>query len=225
MAVKRKMTITFILTIILVMVFIVSCRKVISTPDPEVVMSQFTSALEKYNQIQLGMSSAAVEGVMGKQGIDPYNTHTPSPGEPPLPKGFLNEFIDNGFEITTAYNQGFVVTKSFDWPFFISYPSKQANATEEDYNQVKIGMSYDEVAAIMGTPGLTWAIRDSVKPGMNITGSGLNLEVNTFTEDYKTVTYAWFVDTGKSSYADIMFINFAQDEVSSKTYKGKSIFD
>jgi outer membrane protein assembly factor BamE (lipoprotein component of BamABCDE complex) len=207
-----------LLTIILMLACAVSCRPLVSTPDPDAVMSQFTSALEKYDQIQLGMSPAAVESVMGKAGIDPYDTHTPSPGEPPLPKGFINKFDENGFEISTAYNKGSVVIKSFDWPILTSYPAKQATANEENFNLVKIGMSYDEVAAVMGTPGLTWSIKDSARPGMNITGSGINVEVNTFTEDYKTITYAWFLDTGNATYSNLMLISFAQDGVMMKNF-------
>lgn len=201
----------------------VGCFPVDPTPNPDDVLKQLDTALEKYNAIKLGMTDAELVQVMGNPGEDPLADRTPKPGDPPAPEGFLKKFDEGYFETGVAFGNGKVIIKSFNWTSDAYFPIPAPSASVENYDQVEIGMTYDEVVALLGSSGLAWSIKNSARPGMSMTGAGLDMEVNTFTTDHQVITYMWLPEGTGFSELDRMLITFAEGKVMMKSFHGKTI--
>ena len=210
----------FVLATFCLVMLLSSCRPIVPMDDPEKVMGNLNSALAKYDQLTLGMSREEVEQILGTQGEDVVNS-SENPTAQTLPAGTFLRYKVNGFDIGATFNQGQLIIKRFSWDVYLDRPKKDALTTTEKYEQVKMGMTYAEVIEILGSPGLLSMVNDTPRRGLDISGSGVNINVEVSTTDYKTESYNWWPEEdAKDRLASGMLITFAQNAVTMKSFDG-----
>lgn len=194
--------------------------------DSAETLAQYNSALEFYNQIEIGMSyeaALALTDVKGESGEVQATTQAEygESGNVPLPPGYLWRFGENGGRVTYYFltNPASDPTggKFFSWPMTGLTIRKDAITTQTKFDQVNVGMTYEEVAAILGSAGrLAMAHYLVMQDKLVMTESGKGFPVASVTTKVKEwAVYYWWVDATRIS-TDLFSITFTDGVVSEK---------
>jgi hypothetical protein len=130
------------------------------TQDPAVALAEYDAAVSRYNQITAGMTYDDIVQIMGSPGEEPQRTPVQSTGEvppvPQLPPGTVWSFDQDCCRISVSLlNHNRIISrKSFTWDGINGMPKRNHRTTVLQFDQVKVGMTYDEVVAILGSPGM-----------------------------------------------------------------------
>jgi outer membrane protein assembly factor BamE (lipoprotein component of BamABCDE complex) len=166
--------------------FVSSCSSTPSTVDNDAFLARYNQAFDKYNQITANkMSYDQITEIMG----EPGEQHVMANGSKlPFYTWTIDEFnISAGLFGTTGEE------KKFTWDFDPNKIHMLSNAvtTQEKINTIEIGMSYEQVASILGTPGLARVRVETYHLKQMGSPSG--------------ALYAWWIDES-SPYISIQFI-------------------
>jgi outer membrane protein assembly factor BamE (lipoprotein component of BamABCDE complex) len=196
------------------------------TQDPAIVLATYDKALEAFNQIYIGMPYEQVNEVVGFPGVERKDVPTPASDEPgipdvPQPPGFSWYFSDNSSFIHYFYgtqrNSGPTGLKTFGWDVMDPVYRQDAISSEAQYDQVAIGMTYDEVKTIMGSPGRIHVLWEGVRLDKVIMGTSAkgfpSMTISTKVDPLVMHVYWW---TGTTDHAKTLGIGFSHGVVSSK---------
>jgi hypothetical protein len=216
-----------LLPVLIVLLFgsgLTSCMPVAPTPDMAALQAEYDRVLGLYNQLEIGKSYDQATALLGT----PHKFETPegqSPAGTTVPQfpGLVWEFNDGQTRISYIVNSdtgtGF---KIFAWNGWIQTINKEDISTPSQYDAVKLGMPYDQVKEIMGSPGSMVFSHDDHLPGVpKITVSGQKISSTATSRDRTSQVYYWWVE-GKSAYDGAMNIMFTDGLVTSKAYAGKT---
>jgi outer membrane protein assembly factor BamE (lipoprotein component of BamABCDE complex) len=166
--------------------FVSSCSSSTSTGDNAAFLTRYNQAFDKYNQITAEkMSYDQITEIMG----EPGEQHVMANGSK-LP--FYTWTIDE-FNISAGLFDAIGEEKRFSWDFDPNKIHMISNAvtTQEKFNTIEIGMTYEQVAGILGTPGLARGVSETYHLKQMGSPSG--------------ALYTWWVDEN-SPYITIQFI-------------------
>jgi outer membrane protein assembly factor BamE (lipoprotein component of BamABCDE complex) len=137
-----------------------ACLSAAPTQDPAVALAEYDTAVSRYNQITEGMTYEDVVVVMGTAGVEalsptPQDTET-FPAVTQLPPGAVWEFNQGGCRIRLSLlgSNRTISHKTLMWDGINSMPKRNNRTTVSQFDQVMVGMSYDEVVSILGSPGM-----------------------------------------------------------------------
>ena len=137
-----------------------ACIPTSPTRDPAVSLAEYELVVNRYNQIKAGMTYEDIVAIMGAAGVEtqytPAGSTTDVPPVPQLPPGTVWEFDQGGCEIRVSLlsSNRTISLKSFSWDG-INYMPKQGHLTTvSQFDQVAVGMTYDEVVSVLGSPGM-----------------------------------------------------------------------
>ena len=175
-----------VLVIILLIGFVSSCSSISPEVDTDAFLTRYNQAFDKYNQITADkMSYDQITEIMG----EPGEQHVMTNGSKlPFYTWTINEFnISAGLFGTTGEE------KKFSWDFDPNKIHMLINAvtSQEKINTIEIGMTYEQVASILGTPGLARVRAETYHLKQMGSPSG--------------ALYTWWVDE-TSPYITIQFI-------------------
>ncbi|MGA9396989.1 MAG: hypothetical protein WBV22_01910 [Anaerolineaceae bacterium] len=137
-----------------------ACLPASPTRDPAVALAEYDMTVSRYNQITEGMTYDDIVQVMGYPGEEPQLTPPAStdehPAVPQLPPGTVWEFDQGGCEIRVSLlgSNRTISIKSFSWDGINSMPKRNHRTTVTQFDQITVGMTYDEVVSILGSPGM-----------------------------------------------------------------------
>ncbi len=156
---KLSMVLKLIVSLICVGL-LAACIPASPTQDPAVALAEYDTAVSRYNQLKTGMSYADIALIMDDPGEEPQISTPQSTGDipsiPQLPPGSSWLFKQGGCEIRVGLLRpnGTISIKSFTWDGINSMPKRDHRTTIAQFDQVAVGMTYDEVASILGSPGM-----------------------------------------------------------------------
>jgi hypothetical protein len=138
-----------------------ACTPSEPTQDPTVMLAKFEDAFDRYSRITSVMNYDDVVQILGVPGEgSPPNISTALPHG--LPQEQFKSFYLDGFNISVTFNSfGTVVIKGFGWSDDTGIPRINAQTTASKYDQIRVGMSYEEVVMILGSPGVLRSCRIS----------------------------------------------------------------
>jgi hypothetical protein len=199
----------------------------VPTAEPTVLLAQYDKALAFYNQIEIGMSYEAVlaltdvRGVSGEMVATEAAANDPTIAVPP-PPGYEWTFGEDALSVRyfflTNPASGPTGAKYFSSPLVDIAYRKDALSSKAQFSQVELGMTYDEVAEIMGSPGRMTIANYQVRldqPEMTTSAKGFPVMTVT-TKAIDTKVYYWWVDQTDLG-ADSISITFIDGIVTSAT--------
>jgi hypothetical protein len=199
----------------------------VPTADPAVLLAQYDKALTFYNQIEIGMSYEAalaltdVQGVSGEMVATEAAAKDPTISVPPPPGyewSFGEDTLSVRYFFLTNPASGPTGAKYFSCPPTDAAYRKDALSSKTLFEQVELGMTYDEVAALLGSSGRLIIANYMVRldqPEMTTSAKGFpGLTVTTKAID--TRVYYWWVDPTDLG-ADSISITFIDGIVTSTT--------
>jgi hypothetical protein len=128
-----------------------------SASDSAATLAKYQDALAKYNQIKPNMGYDDVAKIMGKPG-ELINTPDDSGhARPPNYYRWALDTDDHEIEVGFVDTYGGIRSRHFFFSIVYILPGTNARTTAAKFNQVKVGMTYDEVVSILGSPGLLWS--------------------------------------------------------------------
>jgi hypothetical protein len=120
-------------------------------------LAKYEDALARYNQIKTDMGYAAVVKIMGKPG-ELINTPDDSGhSRPPNYYRWALDTDDHRIDVGFVDINGGIRSRLFSFGIAYILPGTNARTTAAKFNQVKVGMTYDKVVSILGSPGLLWS--------------------------------------------------------------------
>jgi outer membrane protein assembly factor BamE (lipoprotein component of BamABCDE complex) len=141
--------------LLLIALLLASCSNGKPTLSPAVAREHQSTALSFYDQITVGMSYDEVDTLIGIPGIRTGMQPTQAAavtveGQEP---GYAWSFGQDASSLYYLINTDGSGVKSFQWD--VSNPAyrKDAVTNQERYEDISTGMSYDQVAAALGSPG------------------------------------------------------------------------
>jgi outer membrane protein assembly factor BamE (lipoprotein component of BamABCDE complex) len=165
--------------------FVSSCSSRTPTVDTDAFLARYNQAFDKYNQITADKMSydqiVEIMGEPGKQRVMDSGT------KPPIYTWSLNEFNITAWLFGSGGD-----TKIFSWQFDPNiHVLKNAVTTRLKLNSIEIDMTYEQVASILGTPGLALVRTETYPLSQKGSPSG--------------ALYAWWIDE-TSPHITIQFI-------------------
>ncbi len=171
-------------------------------------LSQSSISIEQYNQIKAGMTYDEVKAIMGSEGKKDAEINRSSQN---LSENRYHWLNPNNSRITIVFDSNnrvtSVLTQNLDQYRFgqlapANLPEGEIIATREQYYQLRLGMTYEEVKTIMGSEG---KINSSFNPEgaenfkaayewMNPDGTGIKVIVNA--EDQVLSVYSYGLGVG-----------------------------
>lgn len=171
-------------------------------------LSQSSISIEQYNKIKLGMTYEEVKAIMGSEGKKDGEINQASRNISDNQYHWLNP---NNSRITVIFDSNnrvaSVLTQNLDQYSLgqlapANQPAGEIIATREQYYQLQLGMTYEEVKAIMGSEG---KLNSGFNPEgveefkaayewMNPDGTGIKVIVNT--EDQILSVYSYGLGVG-----------------------------
>jgi hypothetical protein len=202
------------------------------TQDPTVLLAQYDKALAFYNQIEIGMSYEAALALTDVPGVEGGAEPTEAAGSEPtssettikVPRmpgyswtfGERTQSVSYFFSANTHSDP--TGAKFFTWTASDIAYRKDALSTRAQFEQVQEGMTYDEVAAIMGAPGRLTIANHTVRLDKMVTTTSAKgfpvMSVTTKAQDWRV--YYWWADP-RDMGADSFTITFIDDAVTAKT--------
>ena len=137
-----------------------ACVPASPATDPAVVLAEYDLAVSRYNQITEGMTYDDIVNIMGAAGVEPQLPTPQSteehPAVPRLPPGTVWEFNQGECRIRVSFlgTSRTISHKTFTWDGINSMPKRNSRTTLTQFDQVMVGMTYDEVVSILGSPGM-----------------------------------------------------------------------
>jgi hypothetical protein len=186
-----------LLIVLILGLAVTACARVTPTEDPAVILASYDQAFAKYNEIKAGMTYEQIVKVMGSPGKQFVQTETQATQHPSVPFPDIWTFDDGGWTTSVDILGGIVSIKSFTWNVDNEMPRVDAVSTTARFNEIKAGMTYDQVKAIMGSSGRHWKSQEMY----NVHGNS----------DW----YVWWPDGG-DQYMDMMVVSFLNGQVISK---------
>jgi outer membrane protein assembly factor BamE (lipoprotein component of BamABCDE complex) len=129
--------------------FVSSCSSRAPSVDNDAFLARYNQAFDKFNQITADkMSYDQLTEIMG----EPGKQHAMTDGSK-LP---FYTWTINEFSIKAGLFDSIGEEKTFSWDFDPNKIQMLDNAvtTQEKLKTIEIGMTYEQVASILGTPGL-----------------------------------------------------------------------
>ncbi len=205
-----------------------SCAPVKPTQDPAVLRAKYDRALALFNQLEIGMSYDQAIELLGPP-VEKTAVGTAGPSDvPPVPQppGYFWQFNgeDNAKDGSISYlfdPKSGVGKKIFSWIAYDLAFSEGALSTSVKYDSVALGMTYEQVKNIMGTPGRLVRHEEQILPSGPLVGSfetGWHFPL----KPRVTQAFFWWPEGGKDAF-DVMNILFIQDAVNSKSYRNKTV--
>jgi outer membrane protein assembly factor BamE (lipoprotein component of BamABCDE complex) len=200
----RIIVIRKLVTAIVLFGILAACTPAEPTQDPGVTLAQYEEGINKYNQITSGMTYDNIVQIMGVPGEEPTPAAL-STGQPASPAAgtFIWNFNPDGFMIHAVFiNDGTIFIKGFTWSSEAIMPKTNGRTTVAKYGQINVGMTYEEVVSILGSPGVLWSSRKLYR---------------TVGQSPKEEIFAWWPeDKLEDPPLHIMVINFLDGMVASK---------
>lgn len=223
---KMKTRLVAILLYCLLSFTLVACNFAgTPTQDPAQLIARYDQALADYAQIEIGMPYDQVEEIIGFPGMPadlkpPTNEATESIPPASSSFGYQWKFGEDQPSITYHYGSNehtTTGTKTFSCFVFDRAYREDAISTEEKYDLVENGMTYDQVKAIMGSMGRLSLLRDEIRiDQLNIVYSNKGLpSAEISTRPYQWKVYQWWTDD-KDISAKSLMIGFTDGMVSQK---------
>jgi outer membrane protein assembly factor BamE (lipoprotein component of BamABCDE complex) len=137
-----------------------ACMTATPTQEPAVSLDQYDQAVNRYNQITAGMTYEDIVQIMGVAGVEPQLPTPQSTDEhlavPQLPPGTVWEFDQGGCQIRMSLlgSNRAISHKTLIWEGINSMPKRNHRTSVALFDQVMLGMTYDEVVSILGSPGM-----------------------------------------------------------------------
>lgn len=178
----------FLFTILILLVILLSaCSNGEPTLSPAVAREHQSTALSFYDQITVGMSYDEVDTLIGipgiRTGMQPTQAATVTgTGQEP---GYGWSFGQDASSLYYLVNADGSGVKSFQWDVSNIAYRKDAVTSPARYEGISTGMSYDQVAAALGSPG-------------RLASAVQVLKASTATE---WQTYYWWTDASKTDAA------------------------
>jgi outer membrane protein assembly factor BamE (lipoprotein component of BamABCDE complex) len=205
-----------------------SCAPIKPAQDPAVLRAKYDHALALFHQLEIGMSYDQAIELLGPP-VEKTAVGTAGPSDvPPVPQpsGYFWQFNgeDNNKDGTIYYlfePKSGIGNKTFSWITFDLAFSEGALSTSAKYDSVVLGMTYEQVKNIMGTPGRLVRQEEQILPSGPLVGSfktGWHFPL----KPRVTQAFSWWPDGGKDAF-NVMNILFIQDAVSSKSYRNKTV--
>jgi hypothetical protein len=190
-----------LVSVIFILGMLAACTPAVPIQDPALTLTKYEDVLTKYNQITADMTYAEVVRIMGISGEEPpadILTALPTEVDP----AHFQYFYPDGFIIHVTLSGGTVFIKGFGWSPDTIMPRTNAQTTVAKYEQIKVGMTYEEVVAILGSPGVLRSSRIQYRSG----GQGSKIEI-----------FAWWPeDEPEDSPLQIMMVSFWDGVVADK---------
>lgn len=197
------------------------------TQDSSDPLAQYDKALAFYNQIEIGMlidEVCALTDWKDKILIDTAATESEggvtltSTGYPIYTWVFGDHLGSVKYDLWQV--NGPIGSKSFYWDVSNIAYRKDAISSAEEFEQVRMGMTYSEVAMVMGAPGRLQAASYTIMFGEMIMNTQVNgLPSAGWTYTLKTIdhrTYCWW-ENSKDPYAEDWAVIFVDGLVTEKT--------
>ena len=170
--------------------------------DPAVTLAKFEDVINRYNQITSDMTYDDVVKVMGIQGEEPSSDGQSTEMPPNLAPGQFWNFYPDGFIVHVTLSNGTVFIKGFSWSEETIMPKTNARTTIAKFDKVKVGITYEEVVSILGSPGVLKSSR---------------IQYRSVGQSSKIEIFAWWPeDEPEDSPLHIMMISFWDRVVADK---------
>lgn len=125
-------------------------------------MAHYEEFLLKFDQISDGMNPDQVLSVLNKIGNESDAPAVISTAQVPETSQLSNlSYHRYGLGISASFVNGIIFNKKFIWLSETSIPKGTARTTAAKFEQVTFGMTYEEVVALLGSPGVLWT---SIQP-------------------------------------------------------------
>jgi outer membrane protein assembly factor BamE (lipoprotein component of BamABCDE complex) len=147
-------SVALVLTLVLTGCSLFSTGKFQSPADAAATLAKYQDALAKYNQIKPDMGYDDVVRMMGKAGE--LITGTDDSGHQRPPNYYRWVFDGDGRYLDVGFREiggGFLNSRFVFYSLYI-LPGTMARTTAPKFDQIKVGMPYDQVVSILGSPGL-----------------------------------------------------------------------
>jgi hypothetical protein len=152
--VRYFVSIALIFTLVLTSCNSLSTARLQSPSDSAAILAKYEDALAKYNRIKPNMGYDEVARIMGRPGELLTGTDDSGHSRPPNYYRWVIDPDSRNIDVLFAVTGGGILNSNFVFDFLYVLPGTTAKTTAAKFSQVKVGMTYDQVLSILGSPGL-----------------------------------------------------------------------